>query len=157
MAFQSKDGKSFGSKFVAKRRDSEHDKMGKAVMGATSPAAEKAPVAPSVFGADKAAAPAAPEQDQQQQQQPQEDPKQVVAQHGAATTVHIAHDNKAKKHHVVSTHKDGHVHESEHGDAKSAHDAGSQLSGSGDQPMAGEPGAAPAGPEPDGFSMPRLA
>jgi hypothetical protein len=93
---------------------------------------------------------------EQEQKPMQEDPKNVVAQHGAATTIHIAHDNKAKKHHVVSTHKDGHVHESEHASAKEAHDAASQLSGPGDQPM-GEAQAAPVAPEPDGFSLPRLA
>jgi hypothetical protein len=68
--------------------------------------------------------------------------------------VHIAHDHKAKKHHVISTHADGHVHESEHASAKEAHDAASALAGGEQQPA--EASAAPA-PEADGFSMPKLA
>ena len=141
MAFQSNDGKSFGSKFVAKRRDSEHDKAAQ-VMGATSPAENKP-------------APAMEQEPAEQEQKPmQEDPKQVAAQHGPANTVHIAHDHKAKKHHVISTHADGHVHESEHASAKEAHDAASALAGGEQQPA--EASAAPA-PEADGFSMPKLA
>jgi hypothetical protein len=91
---------------------------------------------------------------EQEQKPMQEDPKAVAAQHGPANTVHIAHDHKAKKHHVISTHADGHVHESEHASAKEAHDAASALAGGEQQPA--EASAAPA-PEADGFSMPKLA
>jgi len=139
MAFQSKDGKSFGSKFVAKRRDTEHDKASQ-VMGATSPE--------PAMGAEKPAA-------NEPEQKPQENPDQVVATHGPASTIHVAHDHKAGKHHVISTHPDGHVHESEFKSAKEAHDAASKLSG-GDQPMSEQPEAA-AAPESDGFAMPKLA
>jgi|ERR1035437_10110673 hypothetical protein len=149
MAFQSKDGKKFGSAFVARRKDSEHDKadqMSKTAMG-DSPAHE---------AAEKPAFEAGEQEGQTEKTEQNEQPAQVVAQHGAANTVHIAHDHKANKHHVISTHKDGHVHESEHATAKEAHDAATQLAG-GDQAGAENPAAAPAAPEADGFSMPKLA
>jgi hypothetical protein len=142
MAFQSKDGKSFGSKFVAKRRDDEHAKMGKDVMGATSPAENKP-------------APATEQEPAEQEQKPmQEDPKQVAMEHGPATDVTIHHDHKSGKHHVVSHHADGHMHMSDHASAKEAHDAATQLSGGDQQPA--EASAAPAEAS-DGFQMPRLA
>ena len=142
MAFQSKDGKSFGSKFVAKRRDDEHAKMGKDVMGATSPVENKP-------------APAMEQESSEQEQKPmQEDPKQVAMEHGPATDVTIHHDHKSGKHHVVSHHADGHMHMSDHASAKEAHDAATQLSGGDQQPA--EASAAPAEAS-DGFQMPRLA
>jgi hypothetical protein len=150
MAFMSKDGRKFGSSFVAKRKDMEHDKSappmdneGEGLMKKTSPA----PAAPAV---------GAPEEQKPGMGAPPEDPKQVVAQHGKATTVHVAHDRKNHKHHVVSTHEDGSVHESEHPDEKSAHNAAASLAGAGDQPM-GDAMGAPEAPEADGFAMPRLS
>ncbi len=73
--FPSKDGKKFGSAYVAKRRDAEHDKMGapasesegEGLMKKATPA--PAPVAPMPGEEQKPAGMAAPP----------EDPKQVVA------------------------------------------------------------------------------
>ena len=138
--FQSKDGKRFGSAFVAKRRDAEHDKSAEP----TSVEEVKAPVAENSVG--------------EQEEQGAHEPTQVVAQHGKAHTVHIAHDHKNKKHHVISTHEDGHVHESEHGSPKEAHDAASVLaSAAGDQPSPDATTGVEKAPESDGFSMPKLA
>src|ERR1019366_2631177 len=89
------------------------------------------------------------------QNEQHEQPSQVLAKHGPANTVHVAHDQKANKNHVTSTQADGHVHTSDHATSKEAHDAATQLSG-GDQAQAENPAAAPAAPEQDGFSMPKL-
>jgi hypothetical protein len=141
--FSSKDGKKFGSAFVAKRRDSEHDKMAKDVMGDT----------PAHEAAEKPAFEAG-EQEGAKEGVEKAEPTQVVAEHGKANTVHVAHDHKNKKHHVVSTHESGHVHQSDHASASEAHNAAAALAG-GDQPPA--EGAEPEAPEADGFKMPKLA
>lgn len=151
MAFPTKDGKSYGSKFVAKRKDSEHAKMG---MGA--PEAEGEGLMKKATPAPMPGAPMAGADEQKPEGAMAEDPKQVVATHGKANTIHIAHDHKNGKHHVISTHEDGSVHESEHPDAKAAHDAAAALAGSGDQPMSGSMGA-PEMPDSDGFVTPKLA
>lgn len=149
MAFPTKSGKSFGSAYVAKRHDQEHDKAGqmsKMAMG-DSAAHEAGESKPFEQGEQEG---------QKENPEQNEQPSQVVAKHGPANTVHVAHDHKAKKHHVTSTHADGHVHTSDHASSKEAHDAATQLSG-GDQAQAENPAAAPAAPESDGFSMPKLA
>lgn len=56
------------------------------------------------------------------------DPAQVVAEHGPANDVHVTHDHATGKHHVTSTHEDGHVEESDHGSAAEAHDHAKALS-----------------------------
>ena len=155
MAFPTKSGKSFGSAYVAKRKDSEHDKMAGDVMGQTSqkpamgePAAHEAAEKPQFEAGEQEGQKENPEQNEQ--------PSQVVAQHGPANTVHVAHDHKAGKHHVTSTHADGHVHTSDHATSAEAHKASSELAG-GDQAQAENPAAAPAAPEADGFVLPKLA
>ena len=145
MAFPTKSGKSFGSAYVAKRHDKEHEKAAQGILGGDKHEAAETPE----FEKGE-------QEGQTEQPEQNEHPSQVVSQHGPANTVHIAHDHKAKKHHVISTHKDGHVHESEHATASEAHNHASELAG-GDQPSAEATGAAPAAPEADGFSMPRLA
>lgn len=55
------------------------------------------------------------------------DPHGVVQQHGPAIEVNVSHGEG--RHAVQSTHQDGHTHESEHGSAKEAHQAGMCLSG----------------------------
>ncbi len=149
--FADKTGKKFGSAYVAKRRDAEAAKkepvggkeaqMGKEVMNQGNPGAKEpaAKVGTSV-----------PAPEEQGSHAPA-----IVAEHGKAHTIHIAHDHKAKKHHVMSTHEDGLVHESEYGSPKEAHDTASQLAGN-DMPAEGEAPAMEA-PEADGFSMPKLA
>jgi len=154
MAFPTKSGQKFGSAYVAKRKDAEHEKMAAAAPTGTDEGTalmkKTAPAAP-VAGAPG-------EQKPEGIGAPPEDPKQVVAAHGKASTIHIAHDHKSGKHHVVSMHEDGSVHESEHPDAKSAHDAAAALAGSSDMPTGTEgPEALASAQEPDGFQMPRLA
>jgi hypothetical protein len=62
------------------------------------------------------------------------DPSAVVAEHGPANDVHITHDHAAGKHHVTSTHEDGHVHESEHASAEEAGEHAKMLgSGGGEE------------------------
>lgn len=142
--FTSKSGKKFGSSFVGKRHDMEHDKLAKDVMGA-SPEHEAEETPEFEKG----------EQEGAQEGRENTDPKQVVAEHGPANTVHVAHDHKAKKHHVVSTHESGHVHQSDHANAADAHSHAAELAG-GDQPPAEGTGE-PEAPEADGFHMPKLA
>ena len=141
--FQSKSGKKFGSAYVGKRHDAEHDKA-MSVLG-EGPEHE-AKETPEFEKGEQEGAKEAPEQNEQ--------PSQVVAQHGKAHTIHVAHDHKGKRHHVVSTHADGHVHTSDHASAKEAHDAASQLSG-GDQAPA--PNAEMGGETAPAQSLPRLA
>jgi hypothetical protein len=155
MAFMSKDGRKFGSSFVAKRRDAEHAKMG-APESEGEGLMKKAAPTPSM---SEPAAPmsGAPEEQKPGMGAPPEDPKQVAAEHGPAEDVHIHHS--PGKHHVVSRHKDGHMHTSDHASADEANKAASTL-GAGDQPVQG---AAPAVGESDNamfgdnFSTPKLA
>jgi hypothetical protein len=153
MGFFSKDGRKSGSAFVAKRRDAEAAKseptgkssqMGKEIMnqGDPGPKAPTAQVGASNIENEETGTHAA---------------TQVAQEHGPATTVHIAHDHKAGKHSVTSTHKSGHVHQSTHKSAGDAHKFASALAGgAGDQPTE-EPEGMPEAPESDGFAMPRLA
>ena len=142
--FQSKDGKKFGSAYVAKRRDSEHDKAMQAMGEGPEHEAKESPEFES--GEQEGA---------QEGAEPQE-PTQIVAKHGRATSVNITHDHKNKKHHVTSTHERGHVHQSDHASAAEAHNHATALAGSDQAPAEGQEPAEEA-PEADGFKMPRLA
>ena len=149
--FKSKDGKSFGSAYVAKRRDDEHAKS--LPMGETKEAPRTNPMGEAKTSSNEATAP-----DNDVKANPENvDPHQIVAQHGKAHTIHVAHDHKAKKHHVMSTHEDGHVQESEHASPKDAHDAAAVLAGAGSDQPAGSENPEMEAPEADGFSMPKLA
>lgn len=140
--FQSKDGKKFGSAFVAKRRDTEHDKMAKDILGGADDAQHEEKETPEFEAGEQEGA-----------QEGKEAPEAIVAKHGKATSTHTTHDHKANKHHVTSTHESGHVHQSEHGSAGEAHKHALALAG-GDQPM---PEEESSDPEADGFQMPKLA
>ena len=144
--FKSKAGKSFGSAYVAKRHDDEADKKAQSVLGGDS-AAHEAAETPEFEKGEQEGAKEAPEQ---------EKPEQVVAKHCPANSVHVTHDRKAKKHHVVRTHADGHVHTSDHATADEAHKAAGALSG-GDQEQATEPNPAMGGETAAPLSLPKLA
>ena len=133
--YTTKAGKKFGSAYVGKKKDEMHGGMNAAHEAAETPEFEKG--------------------EQEGMKEGGEQPQQVVAQHGKAHTVHVAHDHKANKHKVVSTHEDGHVHESDHGSPQEAHDAGKQLAGAGEGAEEEQP-AMGAEPEADGFQMPSL-
>ena len=149
--FKSKDGKSFGSAYVAKRRDDEHAKG--LPMGESKEEPRTLGTGEAKFSSKEATAP-----DNDVKANPEGvDAHQVVAEHGKAHTVHIAHDHKNKKHHVMSTHEDGHVQETEHGSPKEAHDAAATLAGAGSDQPAGSETPEMGAPEADGFSMPKLA
>jgi|SRR5271157_190438 len=138
--FKSKAGKSFGSAYVAKRHDDEADKKAQSVLG-DSPEHEAAET---------------PEFEKGEQEGMKEAPEQVAKEHGPATTVHVSHDHKGKKHHVVSTHPDGHVHTSDHASAGDAHTAAGALSGTGQAPA--EPNPEEMGGETSpALSLPKLA
>jgi hypothetical protein len=162
--YQSTSGKKFGSAFAGRRKDeADSQKEGgdpkNNPFGSPKSVSEKAPAppAPPMGGAPKlpmagakppVAGAAGPETPQ--------DPHAVVSEHGPASSVHITHDHAAKKHHVTSTHADGHVHNSDHASAQEANDAGSQLGGV-EKPEAAAPQEAAGGaPESDGFNMPSL-
>ena len=147
--FTTKSGQKFGSAFVGKKKDAMGS-ANKEPMGGSPEheAAEK----PQFEAGEKEGA-------QEGQEGMQEAPEQVAKEHGPATTVHISHDHKSGKHHVVSTHPDGHVHTSDHASAGEAHAAAGKLSASGEPPAeeAGAGAGMGAAPEADGFSMPHLA
>jgi hypothetical protein len=104
--FETKDKKQkFGSAYKARRYDSAHE--------APEHEAKETPE----FEAG--------EQEGKKEAQPEQHP--VVAQHGPAHTVHIKHDHTANKHHVHSTHEDGHENMSEHQSAAEAHEEGGKL------------------------------
>jgi hypothetical protein len=107
--FKTSDGKKkFGSKFVTSRYDSFHPKEQGAEEGKS--AGEKM-LGEEKEGHEGSAA------------------EQVVAEHGPAHTVHVHHDHEANKHKVMSHHKDGHMHESDHATAMEAHEEGKKLAG----------------------------
>jgi len=139
MAFPTQDGKKkFGSGFVAKKYDSFHPK-------------DESMSKP--FGQEKEKNPmldAAKEGQEHEGQSPEE----VVAEHGPATTVHIRHDHEGNKHHVTSTHADGHVHESDHATAKEAHEAGGKLAGADEKQENPDEAQQGAASESDGFEAP---
>lgn len=58
-----------------------------------------------------------------------EDGAAVAQQHGPANMVEVTH--MGNQHHVMSQHPDGHVHESDHGDAAMAHAHAGKLAGCG--------------------------
>jgi len=147
--FKSKDGKSFGSAYVAKRRDKELSAPEKPMASREEPRTNSEGEA--LMSKANANAP-----DNDVKSSPENvDPSAVVAEHGPATDVHIHSDMKANEHHVVSHHKSGHVHHSKHSSAQDAHKAAAVLAEASDQPS-GSPESDNA-PESDGFTMPRLA
>jgi hypothetical protein len=174
MAFPTKDGKLFGSKFKQRKYDSVHSselgdkKVGEGAKSTGSPAKGAEPKAMSrtndqgeaKFSSKEASAPdnnvKGMNMGGEGAQQPV--PSAVVAQHGKAVHVHTSHDHESNKHHVHSVHADGHVSDSDHASAQDAHEAAKQLGGGDEKEMNDNPlEEAQEGPEPDGFQMPRLA
>jgi hypothetical protein len=141
--FQAKDGKKFGNKFQGAHYDKMHGKS-----------AEEANEAPEFEAGEQEGAAEGVDEGQDQG-----GAEAVVKAHGPAHTVTIKHDHEANKHHVHSSHKDGHEHLSEHGSAQEAHDHAGKLGGS--MPVAEQkkPQADQAGAqsEEDGFAMPDLS
>jgi hypothetical protein len=132
--FQSKDGRKYGSAYVAKKKD--------AMMGpkdTTMPASAKKPSEPkeeprtdSMGETNKTAYPGVEEVDNTADTKANPegvDAGAVAAEHGPAEHVHIHHNHSAGKHHVVSHHSDGHMHTSDHASAPDAHAAAAQLGG----------------------------
>jgi len=126
--FTSKNGmKKAGSKFVTDRYDREHE--GEEQEHAEKPADHKALSRTNSFGESNKSQPSAENGQEHENEEGKESPEQVVAEHGPATTIHIHHDHVAGKHHVTSTHEDGHVHESDHATAAEAHEHAKKLGG----------------------------
>ena len=63
----------------------------------------------------------------------EEDGSQVAQEHGPVVEVNVMHNHEAGEHHVHSKHPDGHEHQSLHGSAGEAHDAGKKLAGEGEE------------------------
>lgn len=138
--FQSKDGRKFGSAFVAKRRDAEKEKA-EGVMSDAHEAKET----PEFEAGEK-----------EGMQEPGEgNVAEDKAHHGPALSTHVHSDHTANTHHLIGHHKDGHVHHSKHGSAQEAHNAAAELAAASDQPSGSSSGE--AAPEADGFQMPKLA
>jgi hypothetical protein len=56
-----------------------------------------------------------------------DDVKSAAAEHGPASKIVVTHDRETGRHAVASQHKDGHMHQSVHKDAKSAHASAKHL------------------------------
>jgi hypothetical protein len=56
-----------------------------------------------------------------------DDVKDAAMQHGSASKIVVTHDKDTGRHAVASQHADGHMHQSIHKDAKSAHAAARHL------------------------------
>lgn len=126
-------GKKFGSAFAGRSYDERHQG------GESEPA-----------GVEDSAK-------EEQNEGAQEAAAEVVKQHGKATSVHVTHDHKNKKHHVTSTHEDGHVNHSDHESAAQAHEEGGALAGEDVKKEHPEEAQQGAQSETDGFQMPDLA
>ena len=156
MAFQTKDGKrKFGSGFLAKRYDSVHsndmhEPTGQERVKETeeTPSEDKAKSRTTSEGLSKKTQPSvnsnsftkgmhqeegSPEAHEDAQESRTDEhgesiaPEEVVAEHGKAHTVTVHHDHTANKHHVMSHHADGHMHESNHESAMEAHEHAQKL------------------------------
>jgi hypothetical protein len=103
---------------------------------------------------------------QDENKEPGQETHPVVAAHGPAHKVSVAHDHEAGRHTVTSHHKDGHMHTNMHDEAGKAHDEARELA---DVPAAGKEkneekdgfghsnkGQQGAPSEEDGFAMPNL-
>lgn len=155
MAYSTADGKrKFGSSYVAKRYDAAHSE---------EPSDEKDAKKKLGNVLEDKAADLAEETGEKKNNPAEEKGEQhpVVAQHGKANSVHIKHDHVANKHHVTSTHDDGHTNESDHQTSEEAHKEGMALSGvqspdmsadEQDADLRGNQGSI----EDDGFEMPGL-
>jgi hypothetical protein len=158
MAFQSKDGKrKFGSGFQAKRYDSFHPQETaepRTQIGEKKPSEPKAESRVDAEGMSKKSQPSvnstsftkgmhqeegSPEEHEgKAESRTEEDgeskaPEEVVAEHGKAHTITVHHDHTANKHHVMSHHADGHMHESEHASAAEAHESAKKLAAEGNE------------------------
>lgn len=56
-----------------------------------------------------------------------DDVKSAAAEHGPASKIVVTHDRETGRHAVASQHSDGHMHQSVHKDAKSAHASAKHL------------------------------
>lgn len=121
MAFPTKDGeRKYGNRMKANRYDRAHEK-------ADAPKEKEAPA--EEMPAEEPPAEPAEEGDQGDMHG---EIKQVVAEHGPASEVHMMHDDGAKKSMVHSKHQDGHEQQAEmDGDdhKKNAHDHALHASG----------------------------
>lgn len=153
MAFPTKDGsKKFGSRFAQRKYDQHH---GAAPAAPAKPAAEpkmnamhEAKETPEFEAGEQEGAQEGPEQN--------EAPEQVVANHGKALSTNVHSDHANKKHHVVSHHADGHVHNSDHASKQEADATVQKLMGEESQAQTPE-NSGMEGVEADGFHMPHLA
>jgi hypothetical protein len=130
--FPSKNGKSYGSAYVAKKKDAMHGEGNKAVSEPSKPTAPQAPTKTAPTGeANKMSSypdPAADNTANTKASPEGVDAGAVAAQHGPASSVTLHHgiDN----HVVVSRHpKTGHMHMSQHKSHADAHEAAKQLAG----------------------------
>jgi hypothetical protein len=176
MSFKSKDGKSFGSAYVAKKKDAMHagatepsTSMGPKDTTRDTEAPEKAAVPAEESrtndeGAAKVSAKEATAPDNDVLANPEGvDAGAVVAEHGPASSVTTHHDHQSGKHVVISRHPSGHMNMSQHKSHGEAHEAAKQLSGPANEENTDKNPNADAGQgdmygggENDGFKMPGL-
>lgn len=141
--FESKNGKRYGSAYVAKRHDAAHE--------------EKA-------SKDVKTSVEAPKEIVDHNEGPNTEENPVVAEHGKARRVVINHDHEANRHHVTSTHEDGHTEEGDYETPEQAWEEGGKfanislkkLGKAGDQQGAASEGDNEEVNDGDGFQMPPL-
>lgn len=144
--FDSKNGKKYGSAYVAKRHDAAHDE---------SASKEKEVKVHAKAPTENVESHGEPDGDEQ---------NPVVAEHGKARRVVINHDHEAGKHHVTSTHEDGHTHEADYDTPEQAWEEGGKYANidlkkmgkAGDQQGAASEGDNDEVNDGDGFEMPPL-
>lgn len=158
MAFKTKDGtQKFGNRMKANRYDRAHEGDSKS---------EK----PETMGRDAAIdgekGPRS-EANEVEAKPSHEEIKGVVAEHGPAHEVHVAHDHAGKRSHVHSVHEDGMEHHADHegdGHVEAAHEHAGHAAGvtEGEQEEDGEGEypekhkSATADHEEDDYSVPGL-
>ena len=121
--YETKSGKKFGSSYVGKKFDSYHagEQPGESNENEHSTPEEHGEDKVNTMGKDETP------HDKTATSAHAETPSAIVASHGPAHTVHIAH-NEDGTHRVSSAHDDGYNSESDHSTSDEAHSHAEQLS-----------------------------
>jgi hypothetical protein len=137
MAFQSKDGKSYGSAYVAKRKDKEHGdaanepKRFDSYEGGKQPSEENdnSKAEPKEHSEDKVNEFSKSENvpSEHNEHVEHEAPEATVQAHGLAHTVHYKLDHENGQHQVRSLHDDNYEAETVHGSTSQAFGHGKAL------------------------------
>lgn len=129
--YQAKDGKKYGSAFVGKRKDAEHDKSEEKFSSYQGEEQPEVDAEPEHHGEDKANLEGKDKHEHSDSSEDVHDdsPSEVVEHHGPAESIHYEHSHEKGEHKVTSFHpEDGHEHQSVHSTAAEAYEQGGALS-----------------------------